>query len=258
MSNNWKPYRPNKNFEKVPFRDLLDEIWNNGGPWAGIDLYMEGRKRRHRRWWFLYLLALSIVIFLAIGLDFINLSFWQDFLSNGLATLIGAVIGIPIAFYIERRVEKKRDYERKKELLEAIIISLEENLNQIEIFQIMVDKDILLNINLDISVLEATMILRYDVIHTYDLNLKLDRLRFLIGKAQKGIDLFNQLFLITPGEERGKDLGEFKAYIISEVKVLEEEINSIMFQTKGEYYHTVESIRLTTPEEKKNVGKPIS
>lgn len=44
-----------------------------------------------------------------------NSEFWLDFGSNGLATLLGAIIGIPIAFYIERLLESSR-YNKRKDL----------------------------------------------------------------------------------------------------------------------------------------------
>lgn len=57
-------------------------------------------------------------------MPFFDLSFWQDFLSNGLATLLGVIVGIPVALWISGYQERKIERERK----EKILISLWEEL----------------------------------------------------------------------------------------------------------------------------------
>jgi ABC-type spermidine/putrescine transport system permease subunit I len=46
-------------------------------------------------------------------MNFFDFSFWQNFVSNLLATIIGVALGIPVAFWINRRVgditEKKKE-----------------------------------------------------------------------------------------------------------------------------------------------------
>lgn len=54
---------------------------------------------------------------------FLDYVFWQNFASNGLATLLGAIIGIPIALWISRYQEQKIERERKEKIL---ILLLEE------------------------------------------------------------------------------------------------------------------------------------
>lgn len=43
-------------------------------------------------------------------------NFWSNFVSNGLATVLGVVLGIPAAFWLERRGRRTRDDEERKRL----------------------------------------------------------------------------------------------------------------------------------------------
>lgn len=44
--------------------------------------------------------------------------FWASFLSNFLSTILGLIIGIPVAFWIERKLENRRNLEFKKQNIE--------------------------------------------------------------------------------------------------------------------------------------------
>jgi uncharacterized membrane-anchored protein YhcB (DUF1043 family) len=46
--------------------------------------------------------------------------FWLNFASNSLATILGLIIGIPIAFWIERALEKQRNKKQSLQNLEKI------------------------------------------------------------------------------------------------------------------------------------------
>lgn len=46
--------------------------------------------------------------------------FWLDFLSNSLATFLGLTIGIPIAFWVERKLELRRKSSKQKQNNEKI------------------------------------------------------------------------------------------------------------------------------------------
>ncbi len=60
-------------------------------------------------------------------MDFFDFSFWQSFLSNMGATIIGVGLGIPAALWINRQIEGKTEKERKKKLLSIIKVELGEN-----------------------------------------------------------------------------------------------------------------------------------
>lgn len=59
------------------------------------------------------------------------LEFWGNFLSNSLAPILGLIIGIPIAFWVERRLEKRRDKKERDQNNKRIVAILERVLLQI-------------------------------------------------------------------------------------------------------------------------------
>jgi hypothetical protein len=60
--------------------------------------------------------------------NFFDFSFWQSFVSNFLATIIGVGLGIPAALLINRWIESRTEKERKKKILSVIKVELYENL----------------------------------------------------------------------------------------------------------------------------------
>jgi hypothetical protein len=64
-------------------------------------------------------------------MNFFDISFWQDFVSNSLATFLGAIIGIPIALGLSRHQEKASENERKQRLLPLLREELLVNLTQL-------------------------------------------------------------------------------------------------------------------------------
>ena len=64
-------------------------------------------------------------------MDFFDTSFWQNFVSNALATFLGAIIGIPIALGLSRHQEKISEKERKKKILELLREELMINLTHL-------------------------------------------------------------------------------------------------------------------------------
>jgi hypothetical protein len=51
---------------------------------------------------------------------FFDFSFWQNFVSNGLATLLGVIVGIPVALWIGRIEEELSGKERKTIILKSL------------------------------------------------------------------------------------------------------------------------------------------
>ncbi len=61
-------------------------------------------------------------------MNFFDCSFWQSFVSDLSATLLGVVIGIPIALWLSRYQERNTEKERKKKILSVLRVELMENL----------------------------------------------------------------------------------------------------------------------------------
>lgn len=47
---------------------------------------------------------------------FFNVNFWQGFVGNLFATLIGVIVGIPVAFWINRRVEYLTEKDKREQI----------------------------------------------------------------------------------------------------------------------------------------------
>lgn len=60
-------------------------------------------------------------------MSFFGFTFWQDFISNSLATLLGIVAGIPIALLINSFLEQSSEREHKRKILNLLYGELEYN-----------------------------------------------------------------------------------------------------------------------------------
>ena len=58
---------------------------------------------------------------------FFDFSFWQAFISNAAATLVGVALGIPVALWISRYQERSSEKERKKKILKLLFDELLSN-----------------------------------------------------------------------------------------------------------------------------------
>lgn len=61
-------------------------------------------------------------------MNLFDFSFWQSFLANLLATVVGVAIGIPVAFWINRRVEANIEKEKTAKIFDSLVAELGENL----------------------------------------------------------------------------------------------------------------------------------
>ena len=60
-------------------------------------------------------------------MPFFDFAFWQDFVANGLATLLGVAVGIPIALWINNFLEQSSEKEHKQKILHLLCDELEYN-----------------------------------------------------------------------------------------------------------------------------------
>jgi uncharacterized membrane-anchored protein YhcB (DUF1043 family) len=127
-------------------------------------------------------------------------NFWQDFLSNSLATLLGVVIGIPVALIIDRFVTKNKDKKeiskqreelrlRKRQLLNLFRDSLQKNLSLVEQMEKELTPNIVIFYNVDTQLLESTSSIKYENIDDLNLNQQLDSIRYELIHLHRKIDL---------------------------------------------------------------------
>jgi hypothetical protein len=60
-------------------------------------------------------------------MHFFDIPFWQGFIGNLFATIIGVIVGIPVAFWINKRVEVSTEREKKKKILVMLSTELTQN-----------------------------------------------------------------------------------------------------------------------------------
>lgn len=70
---------------------------------------------------FIWLLSIVIILAFASILNYLwDSRFLIDFTSNWLATLLGVIIGVPVALWVSRYQEKKTEEEKKRKILELL------------------------------------------------------------------------------------------------------------------------------------------
>jgi hypothetical protein len=110
--------------------------------------------------------------------------FWSIF-----GTFLGAVLGIPAGFYVNRWSSKHADRERKEQLFHAIRQAVEHNYALITEIECWINKQGTLFFNVDLTVLDATASLKYELLGDIPLCRKIDRVRFELAHLARKVDL---------------------------------------------------------------------
>jgi hypothetical protein len=126
--------------------------------------------------------------------------FWQNFVSNSLATILGVVIGIPVAFFIDRLItqwqekneitkQKNALIQRKKQLLQLLSETLQKNLELVEQMESQVKPEFVIYYNVDTLLLESTSSIRYEIIDDLNLNRQIDSIRYELLHLHRKVEL---------------------------------------------------------------------
>jgi len=131
-------------------------------------------------------------------MGFFDVSFWQNVVSGAAATLIGAGLGVLSAFWIDRRITQHRIKERRTQLLGILSETLQENRGIAQRLLGHAAPGVAIFYNFDISLLESTASLKYEVISNLTLNKELDSirnaLRLLHGKVELQLEIAYSTF----------------------------------------------------------------
>ncbi|MBI5954445.1 MAG: hypothetical protein HY865_22540 [Chloroflexi bacterium] len=65
-------------------------------------------------------------------MNFFDFSFWQGFVGNLLATVIGIAFGIPVGLFFDRIVESKNEKKKRHKILENLLIEMLPNYAKLE------------------------------------------------------------------------------------------------------------------------------
>jgi len=137
-------------------------------------------------------------------MGFFDFSFWKDFASNGAATLLGVLAGIPIALAIDRWLHGRRQQEerrqsrlsaiaRQRQLLELVRSALDKNKKLVEQMKAELLPQYVIFYNVDTVLLDGTSSLKYEVVEDLEFNRLLDSIRYELGHLHTKVDLQLQI-----------------------------------------------------------------
>lgn len=129
-----------------------------------------------------------------------GLLFWKDFASIGLATLLGALIGIPIALALDRHLavrrkaeERQQEYiltlERKLQLVESLEAALRKNQQLVQQMKAQLTPQSVIFYNVDTLLLDSTSSIKYQLIEDLSLNQVLDSIRYELAHLHRKVEL---------------------------------------------------------------------
>jgi len=128
-------------------------------------------------------------------------TFWQGVISNLIATLLGVVIGIPVALWVDRTLTRRRKKEddnrateveraRRAHLLQIIRNSLTKNDELLAEMLPYYEKLYIVWFNVDSELLESTNSLKYELIQDLELVELLDNIRFDLSVIHRGVEIY--------------------------------------------------------------------
>jgi hypothetical protein len=131
---------------------------------------------------------------------FFDITFWRDFVSSVLATLLGALIGIPTALWIDRSISKRREAEkartrqdiadqRRNQLVQVLLESLRKNYALVEQMEQELRPERVIFYNVDTQLLESSGSIKYEIIDDLDLNHRLDSIRYELLHLHRKVEL---------------------------------------------------------------------
>ena len=133
-------------------------------------------------------------------MDFFDFVFWQNFVSDSFATILGVVIGIPVALLIDRlvsqwqkgkEVDKPKiiDSHQKTQLLLTLNKILQKNLRLVEQMENELKPEVVFFYNVETQLLESTSFLKYEILDDLELNLQLDMVRYELMQLHRKVEL---------------------------------------------------------------------
>lgn len=128
-------------------------------------------------------------------------AFWQAFLPSFVATVTGALLGIPIALAIDRVVSKRgaaraeaERLKRKNERALSILGQFRESLQRNRQLAEQISRELnripdIVFYNVDTLLLDATASAKYDLIDNASVNRQVDRVRYELQHLHRKVDV---------------------------------------------------------------------
>jgi len=155
------------------------------------------------------------------------MGFWPTVLAGVLATSFGAFIGILSALWLDRRGVRQRDKReqkaeedrrrsRREHLLRLLRDTFDRNRGIISRLEKSVSSKESVTFNVDLTQLESTASLKYELIDDLDLNRRLDRARYALSHLSRAVELHAGV-LFDPARMRST-LGPLPDMVTKEVR----------------------------------------
>jgi uncharacterized membrane protein len=133
-------------------------------------------------------------------MTFFDFGFWQDFVSNSLATLLGALVGIPIALWLNRLLTRWQEHRktsqeqalahhRRNQLLQMLRETLQKNRDLILRMEQELRSKTVIFYNVDTQLLDATSSVKYEVLDDLELSHLLDSIRYDLLHLHRRVEL---------------------------------------------------------------------
>jgi len=124
------------------------------------------------------------------------MEFWSNFLSEFLAALIGVITGIPVALWLDRRLQEKRQRSRAASVLSALKDEIGHNAKLLK--QMQDDRSFLpLLYNLDLSAWKATTARMLDSVDNVELTKQIARIYYEFEQLSKKVGIRFTMFYST-------------------------------------------------------------
>ena len=118
-------------------------------------------------------------------ISFFGLEFWQ----NLVTTILGAIIGILIALWLDRKSQRARKSQKTLQVLKLIHTSLEQNLKLIkQLEQGSNIENLIPSYNLDLVLMNSVSAIKYELIDNTELLGKIDWAHYQIQHISRLVD----------------------------------------------------------------------
>jgi len=160
----------------------------------------------------------------------------EDILFNSLATLLGVVIGIPVALWIDRKTRKSAQREKAEAVLSALKEEINHNVDLLKQIQEELKPDIMITYNLDMNTWRATSLQEFEGIISHELLRKIFRIYYEFEHMSRKIDTqFNMHYSVVRAtnvylQEREKVVDS----ILSHASILEKEGKELVKEIEAE------------------------
>jgi len=160
-------------------------------------------------------------------MTFFDFSFWQDFVSNSLATVLGVLVGIPVALCLNRFLTRRQESretskqqvlatQRRHQLLQILREALQKNRDLVLQMEQELRPKTLIFYNVDTQLLEATSSIKYEILDELELSRLLDSIRYELLHLHRKVEL--QLEIEYSAFKAMGNYGETRAGLVQAIR----------------------------------------